>query len=210
MSEACPKPENQDRTNCPERNNNENIITINVPNQKGSPEASQSITIQPQPVRLSVDTSTDWPAVIATSSVAIAVGIMTYISQRNQIRASKAGFRHDWQKELRTLIAKFISLAATVRYEVGGNPDYLNSSESTELFGQLIDTHAKIELMLDRKKGYSKSISKITEDMILATRSSDINHLEALSNSLVDVANGVLEQAWQDIQDDLHGRKIKQ
>ena len=176
-------------------------------------DGARAITLSPQPLKLAVDTSTDWPTVAATSFVgitgalvALAVGAMAYMGQRNQVRAATANFRHGWQQELRQLVAKFISIIARLHYELEANPDYLNSSESNAEYSQLIETHATIELMLDRSKPYAKQISKLTERLISAVKKQEIDQLGQLSSDLLEVVNGVLEQTWQDIRNDLRGK----
>ena len=174
---------------------------------------SKAIMLHPQPIQLAVETSTDWPAITATifsgfagALVAFAVGWMAYIGQRNQVRAAKANFRHDWQQEIKQLIGKFISTSARINYELEGNPDYLSNSESNQIFSELMETHARIELMLDRKKPYYNDISRITGDIVNAVRAKRINDLSTLANELINVANEVIEKTWQDIRDDLEGK----
>lgn len=197
---------------------NENSININFPQQSfpAGENGTKAITLQPQPIKLAVDTSTDWPAIAATSFVgltgalvAFAVGYMAYLGQRNQVRAAKANFRHGWQQEIKQLIAKFISVIARIHYESVANPDYLNSSESNQIFSDLIETHTRIEIMLDRTKSYSKEISRVTGLLIEAVNDRKIDNLNKLSNELLAVANGVVEQTWQDIRSDLEGKTNK-
>ena len=167
-----PQPQLPPRLSSPPKATNENHITVNIPPQQvmQAPQGeSKAIMLHPQPIQLAVETSTDWPAITATifsgfagALVAFAVGWMAYIGQRNQVRAAKANFRHDWQKEIKQLIGKFISTSARINYELEGNPDYLSNSESNQIFSELMETHARIELMLDRKKPYYNDISRIT------------------------------------------------
>jgi len=195
---------------------NENTVTVYLPSSQSQQfcgENTKAITLSPQPLKLDVNTATDWPAVSATffvgvtgALVALAVGGMAYLGQRSQVRAATANFRHDWQKELRGLVAKFISVAARIHYELESNPDYLSSSESNSEYSQLIETHAKIEMMLDRSKPYAKEISKISSRLIDAVKNHQVNQISLLSSDLLDVANGVLEQTWQDIRNDLRGK----
>ena len=69
-----------------------------------------------------------------------------------------------------------------------------------------METHARIELMLDRKKPYYNDISRITGDIVNAVRAKRINDLSTLANELINVANEVIEKTWQDIRDDLEGK----
>lgn len=200
----------------PPRATNENTVTVYIPptqSQQQCAEATKAITLSPQPLKLVVDTATDWPAVSATffvgvtgALVALAVGAMAYLGQRNQVRAATANFRHGWQLELRAQVAKFISVTARIHYELESNPDYLNSSESNGEYSQLIETHAKIELMLDRAKPYAKEISSLTARLIAAVKKHEVDQLGQLSHDLLKVVNGVLEQTWKDIRNDLHGK----
>ena len=206
------------KTSSTPRATNENSININLPQQliPACENGTKAITLQPQPIQLAVDTSTDWPAIAATSFVgltgalvAFAVGYMAYLGQRNHVRAAKANFRHGWQQEIKQLIAKFIAVIARIHYELGVNPDYLNSSESNQTFSDLIETHSRIELMLDRSKSYAKEISRVTGLLIEAVKERKIDNLNKLSNELLEVANGVVEQTWQDIRNDLEGKTKK-
>ena len=213
--ENCPSPPPTRPTPTLPRATNENTVTVNLPpmTAQSCSDGARAITLSPQPLKLAVDTSTDWPTVAATSFVgitgalvALAVGAMAYMGQRNQVRAATANFRHGWQQELRQLVAKFISIIARLHYELEANPDYLNSSESNAEYSQLIETHATIELMLDRSKPYAKQISKLTERLISAVKKQEIDQLGQLSSDLLEVVNGVLEQTWQDIRNDLRGK----
>lgn len=196
---------------------NVNTLTVNLPHypelQNGA-EGTKAFTLSPQPIQLSVESSTDWPTVMATSFVgitgafvALAVGAMAYLGQRNQVRAATANFRHGWQIELRELIAKFIAVTSRIHYELEANPDYLNSSESNIEYSTLIETRSKIELMLDRSKSYSKDIFKRLEGLISAVKKQEIDRIFELSEELLEIGNGVLEQAWRDIRDDLKGKQ---
>lgn len=196
---------------------NVNTLTVNLPSyptQQNSSESSKALTLSPQPIQLSVESSTDWPTVMATSFVgitgafvALAVGAMAYLGQRNQVRAATANFRHGWQIELRELIAKFIAVTSRIHYELEANPDYLNSSKSNIEYSTLIETRSKIELMLDRSKSYSKDISRRLEGLISAVKKQEIDRIFELSEELLEIANGVLEQTWQDIRNDLKGKQ---
>ena len=214
--EACPSPVPPKSVPISPRSTNENTLTVFIPpvqQQQGCADTTKAITLSPQPLKLVVETTTDWPSVSATffvgitgAMVALAVGAMAYLGQRNQVRAATANFRHGWQQELRALVAKFISVTARIHYELESNPDYLNNSESNDEYSQLIETHAKIELMLDRSKSYAKEISKLTARLIEAVKTHKIDQLSQLSNDLLDVVNGVLEQTWRDIRNDLRGK----
>jgi hypothetical protein len=187
-----------------------------LPQQQSCTESAKAITLAPQPLKISIETTTDWPAVLATTFVgisgaliALVVGALAYIGQRNQVRAATANFRHGWQVELRQSVAKFMSIIARLHYELDANPDYLNSSESNAEYSALIETHARIELMLDRSKDYSKNISRLTNDLVSKVKERKTGEIGPLGGELLTVVNGVLEQAWNDIKKDLRGTKAR-
>lgn len=209
MIEPCLSPPPPKPVPMTPRATNENTVTVYIPppqSQQQCPETTKAIMLSPQPLKLFIDTPTDWPSVSTGALVALAVGAMAYFGQRNQVRAATANFRHGWQQELRALTAKFISVTARIHYELESNPDYLNSSESNSEYSQLIETHAKIELMLDHSKPYATEISNLTAQMIQAVKNNEIDKLSQLSHNLLKIVNGVLEQAWKDIRNDLRGK----
>lgn len=61
--------------------------------------------------------------------------------------------------------------------------------------------------MLDRSKPYALEISNLTSQLIMAVKKHEIHDISQLSDELLKVANGVLEQAWLDIRKDLRGKK---
>jgi hypothetical protein len=207
--ETCPSPAQPRLASTLPRATNVNSITVNLPPAPPAlacVEGVKAITLSPQPLKIAIETTTDWPVVLATFFVGISVATMTYMGQRTQVRAATANFRNGWQQELRQLIAKFIAVIARIHYELSANPDYLNSSESNPEYSQLIETHATIELMLDRSKPYAKEISKLTERLIDSVKTRKIDQLDPLSEDLLGVVNGVLEQTWKDIRNDLKGK----
>ena len=139
-----------------------NNITITANGSRESqpaPELKQGqIVIDPQPLKLSVETSTDWPTVTATFLVGIGsilitsmVGWLSFSSQRMQIRSNIANFRNKWGEDLREASAQFFALIALIKFEMDQDPEYLSKKDSNKLFSDLITAQAKIGLMLDKK-----------------------------------------------------------
>ena len=197
---------------------NENNININIPNQSCSNDEKRlnSFVVEGQPLKLSVETSTDWPTVLATffvgvtgALVAFAVGYMAYRGQRYQIRAAKAQFRHDWQKEIKELIARFVSLIAVISYELQADSNYLTEKNSNKIYGDLIEVYVRIGIMLDRKQPYTKDMSRVLELLVNAVKTGRTDRLNDLSAELTTIANGVVEKTWIDINDDIEDRKRK-
>ncbi|HET6720413.1 MAG TPA: hypothetical protein VFH22_12235, partial [Rhodocyclaceae bacterium] len=82
-----------------------NNITITTNSGMESSAATESkhgqIIVNPQPLKLNIETSTDWPTVMATFLVGIGsilitsmVGWLSFSSQRMQIRSNIANFRN--------------------------------------------------------------------------------------------------------------------
>lgn len=192
-------------------------LTITFPIQKLELQAdllkTRELMIQPQPIRLTVDTPTDWPSVLATAFVgltgalvALSVGYMALIGQRNQIRAMRANFRHDWQRELKQLIGKIIVTSVRMKYELENDPDYLKKPDSNELFCNLVEARVGIEVMLDRAKQYTHEIIEIIDSLVKAAKTSDGDKLDEMANKLIVDSNKLIEQVWRDIRNDLDGK----
>ena len=192
-------------------------LTVALPIQRLELQAdllkAKELIVQPQPIRLTVDTSTDWPSVFATSFVgltgalvALSVGYMALIGQRNQIRALRANFRHDWQRELKQLIGKIIVTSVRMKYELENDQDYLKKPDSNELFCNLVEAQVGIEVMLDRAKEYTHEIIEIVESLVNAAKASDGDELDKMANKLIIDSNKLVEQVWRDIRNDLDGK----
>lgn len=199
------------------RPTNENTISILLPPMaanSAAQSASQAVVmIEPQPLKLKIESSTDWPTVVATSLVGIGsilttlfVGRLTYVNQRIQIQSATANFRNNWQIDLREAAAKFLSLLATINWEIESNPNFLAGSESNKIFGELIEKQSIIELMLDPTKSYAIEIRHLAGELMDLLRQKDIEKMSIVANKLIDKVNYVLEQTWVDIQKDLNGK----
>ena len=212
--QSAPRPQSSIQRPANESNNTNNI-TISLPQQQ-FPEAScqsevKAITLQPQPIQLYVDTPTDWPQIIIGGVVALSVGFMAYSGQRNQVRASQAAIRNEWQKDFKKLIEKFISASVRISIKTSKDKNYQNNplEDYNVLFSMVIESQVGIEIILDRTKPYSGQIISLAEEIVDAIRGGDDPRLERLVNKFIDVANGVVEKCWQDIREDLEGGKNK-
>lgn len=201
----------------------ENNITISMSAPQtptASIESSRQIIVDSQPIKLSVDTSTDWPIVmVGFGSIlsSLLVAYLTFINQkiqveaqrsqvdaqRSQVKAATANFRASWQIALRESIAKFLSLIAQISYEIEINKEYLDTPESNSLFSLIVEKQAVIKLMLDPGKDYSIVIKGLMTGLVDSVRRNDSELTNRLINELVDNSAKLLEKTWQDIQKDL-------
>lgn len=201
-------------------NENSNSITLNFPshgslcNQLSTEKTQSQILVSPQPLKLSLENSTDWPPVIATFLVGIGsvmttllVGWLSAMNQRSQIRSNIATFRHKWLEDLREATSDFIALATRIHNELNDNPDYWETSQSTELFSQLVRLRAKIVLMLDAKKKYADELVELMNAAIEALRNHSEERINSSVNNLTEKAKEILELAWTDIKRDLQSQK---
>lgn len=198
------------------QNQNNINISLDLPSiaKNNHSESSNQILVNPQPFKITAETSTDWPTVIATILIGVGSILTTIfvawtakISQRSQVRAAVANFRHGWQEKLRSTIARFIAITARIHYELQNNPDYLNSSESNREYSDLIENQISIKLMLDPVKDYSKEINITIEKIIKSLKSRDSIELNILVEKLTDTSSNLFEKAWQDIKNDLGAKK---
>ncbi|WP_236235930.1 hypothetical protein [Pseudomonas faucium] len=149
-----------------------------------------------------VETATDWPAVGASLVVGAAIAWFAYKTQKSQIKSALANFRHDWHNDLRAKIAEFASKAALMRFHINNNANYMSSSDSDLIYSELILIQTTIELMLDTSKQYSKELTRIMEEVVIALLQSPDDVVVHLNN-LNKKANEVLEHGWQKIRSDL-------
>lgn len=201
---------------------NENIINISMPSHDGlmqrQAQTVQQIQIDPQPIKLSIDNSIDWPNVLigfGSILTAVVVGFLTYINQKrqveaqeNQTKATAATFRADWQLSLRNAIAKFISHAALIKFELDSDSSYLTKKESNEEYSSMIESQVMIELLLDPSKRESDQIKNLVSGIIADINSTKTSQIEIKVNELVKMSAALLEKAWQDIQKDLYKKSI--
>ena len=175
-------------------------------------ESKSEILINPQPLKLVVDTPTDWPTVIATGLIGIGSivtsGILariTYINQKSQIRAGTASFRQKWLEELRETTSEFLATAANIKLETLYDTDYFRSEKSNGEYSKLIRLQSKIELMLDKKQSYSQKVEDYL-DAIVESLENDRHKFDENLNKLHNIMRDILEKAWTDIKNDLKGK----
>ncbi|WP_139833400.1 hypothetical protein [Pseudomonas sp. B8(2017)] len=205
---SCP-PESADHS---QSVSDDRSISINIgqllpPNPKAEGALQSTLGISDKKVyTVKVENDTDWPAVIASLVVGLAIAWLAKQSQQSQIKSSAANFRNEWQSGLRSKIAEFSSKVALIHYKLDNDKDYLNKDASDEIFSELIYIQSIIELMLDSRKESSKQLTRTIEEVVRELKSGR-TELGALLNKLNSQASDVLEQAWQDIRRDL-GMKV--
>ncbi len=193
-------------------------ITANGGNENLSTPAQKQgqIIIDPQPLKLNVETSTDWPTVTATFLVGIGsilitsmVGWLSFSTQRMQIRSNIANFRNKWGEDLREASAQFFALITLIKFEIDQDPQYLSKKDSNKLFSDLITAQAKIGLMLDKKQPYTEKITDLLNRSFDYLKANKETELTTAINDLHSAMNDVLEKTWGDIKEDLRGESNK-
>lgn len=171
--------------------------------------------VDPQPLRLAVDTATDWPTVAATSLVgvgsivtSILVAWITRVNQRSQLRASTATFRQQWMTELRIAVAEFFELVAMTKFEMEEDSGDTKTKISSANYSRIIFLQSKIGLMLDEQQPYTEKVNTLLDDIIRHLKGREYQELEKSVNSLLNEMNKVLEKAWGDIKNDLKGVEV--
>ena len=173
------------------------------------------IIVNPQPLKINLDTPTDWPIFFATLLVGVGsilitllVGWLSSVNQRTQIESSIATFRHKWIEDLRESVSRFIALGAKIHYEQQINPNFLVSEKLNDIFSELMQTQAYILLMLDRKKAYTDELSNFMDEVVNGLRKNSEEDFLKNSESFANKASDVLELGWQDIKRDLKNRSL--
>ncbi|WP_421220124.1 hypothetical protein [Aeromonas jandaei] len=161
-----------------------------------------------QPLKISVETATDWPIVIATLIVGFGsiltsaiVARISYINQRSQIRSNIAAFRQKWQEELRSASAEFFSCAMRVHYDI----THANKTLTPEKISELTHCQVRMELMLDKNKDENKKIEQSIEKVLTLAQGIDSDAFTNEMNNLQILVSQTLEKAWVDIKNDLRG-----
>lgn len=199
--------------------NNQEKLTISLTNngalelkhekQQNTTEAIINVVENnSQPLRVSLETSTDWPIFIATLIVglgsiltSIIVARISYINQRSQIRSNIATFRQKWQEELRSAATDFFSCAMRVHYDKTHNNQLLTPEKISELTRYQV----RMEFLLDRKKDNNKEIERSIARVLDLSQSTDTSAFTNEINNLQILVCNTLEKAWVDIKNDLHG-----
>lgn len=187
---------------------NENHINVSFPLQQFQQEKQgevKAITLESQPIRIHVDAPTDWPPILISAVVAVSVGLMAYFGQINQVRASRANFRHEWQQEFKQNVGRFIAAAAGINILLKQDDDCLNNDDFRLLFCDFVEYQVRIELMLDRSKSYSGQLVDRVDKFAVAVLSRNSEEVEKLLKEFIDMSNGIVEKVWQDMRGDLDG-----
>jgi hypothetical protein len=171
-----------------------------------------------EPIRLAIETPTDWPTVIATLAVGIGsiltsliVGYLSYQNQRSQVRSSIASLRSTWINELRKLSAEFIGLAARIGYGLQKSTSHLESSEGSQDLSSLFQAASEIHLMLDPDKPETKHTASNMDSVVECLRQRDFGEADSLLEKFESDISRLLEKAWSDVKEDLRnpGRSLK-
>jgi hypothetical protein len=175
-------------------------------------EASGTQTlVTAQPFKVEVDSPTDLVAVLAVPlALAVAAGIFTLLSNRQQIKASTANYRHTWQLDLRNAIVDFLGAATELQVLSTGNMRFLVLPEAGPLRTQLLAARWKVEIMLDSRKSYAIELNaamKAVVDLTFRLDEPDGSEVGSAMKRVSNASQVALEQAWQDIRRDLHSNK---
>ena len=158
----------------------------------------------------------DWPSIIVTGMIglgsiltSIAVAYVTYSNQKTQNRAKQAELRQEWLKEARDTISSIISLCHVIKVRCKADKSFVRGQDYFDLHQELLSYRSKITLMLDPKKESTQILLAILADLIgtVTKINAERDEMKAYMYVFEDLANGILEQAWQDIRRDL-GNKI--
>jgi hypothetical protein len=177
-----------------------------------SKEVTQAqIIVTPQPLKIDIDTPTDWPAVLAPFVLGAAAFYFTSSNQTQQIRSSTASYRNEWLKEVRAAAIEFTSVAFEYQLRKVSNPAFGadEDDEARALLTRMLKAQATMVLMLDVKQPYAKEINNLMHDVTLNIEQGGTNLLTAAQNlrEFNNQTHLVLEKAWQDIRKDLGNKK---
>lgn len=195
-------------------------IVINIDNKTPSnsfPEKySSSLIVNPQPLKLEVETTTDWAIVaVGLAGILSSVIIARYTSaiQRNQIKSNIANLRQKWLEDLRQAAVDFVEITVFIINHLNDDKDYLSTKDGNIDFGRLLAANVKLNLMLDIKHENNLIVMKLSDELISLITShakpkrpiSEIKEetsekLESFQNLMRDI----LENAWSDIKRDLN------
>lgn len=207
QSQVQPAPRPQS-SNARPANENNNNITISLPQQQLPQACSDSvkaITLQPQPIKLEVDSKTDWPSVATTGSVALAFGLIAYMGSRNQVRSSRAEFRRIWQHEFKELMGKFITRSLRIQHELKANKDYLSEPDSAKFLDDLVESKVRLDLMLDDLDKKFNEVKRLMDRLLYVIENHHFDDIGDIISDLRAEANIIVENAWKDIGKDIKG-----
>ena len=149
------------------------------------PIARTEIRIPSQPIKIDLDTPTDWLAAVVTPVViGLAAAYIAWLNHRNsinsaevlqnnsirsaealqkiQVRSSIANFRQSWSTDFRTFVAEYVSCATRLDYENYATPGYVHNPDADDLLTRMATARASIRMMLDTDKPYTKRMNRRT------------------------------------------------
>lgn len=169
-------------------------------------------TLSPQPFKIALDSPTDYvAALVLPLALAIAAGVFTVMSNRQQIKASTANFRHTWQLDLRNAMVSYIGAAQHLLIRTRSTPSFPQSEQAEAVRTQLFTAQNTVILMLDPDKQYANDLkAKMLEvnNAIFGDPPDTYASVGAM-NQVIFLSQQALENAWRDIRRDLHHKKPK-
>jgi len=171
-----------------------------------STESQTQYMVSPQPFQVVLDSPTDFVAVLVVPiALAIAAGVFTIISNREQMKASTANFRHTWQLDLRSAMVSYLGAAQQMLVRAKSNHRFPSLLEAESIRTQMFAAQNTIILMLDTEKQYAKDLKAqmfAVSDAIYDFPARIDDAVSALRN-VVPLSQTALERAWKDIRRDL-------
>lgn len=163
-----------------------------------------------QPIRIALETPTDWPTVIATLAVGVGsiltsliVAYLTHQNQKSQVRSSIAVLRSAWIKELRHSSSEFIGLALRIGYALQKVTSYLETFEGAQDLSRLFQVQSEINLMLDPDKPESQSTASKMDCIVDSLRKKNFTTTDSLLKDFRNDISEKLENAWIKLKEDL-------
>lgn len=194
---------------------NENIVTVNVQPDSARPLCgrngdSGSLMISPQPLRIDVQSSTDWPTVLVGSAgILSSIVIARYTSrlQTNQIKANIANLRQRWIEDLRECATRYMEKVTFIVNKMQDEKDFLRTPISVEPYSAMLSAQIKFGLMLDLQHERNRQAIELSEQIIGAIKghsdSDKSGEIGILGRRFEDLVREILEAAWSDIKRDL-------
>lgn len=207
-----------------EENHAPTVIKLEAPEEfslKLQGGGSTQQVIEKQAIALVVDVKTDWTHVWVTLAgalfTALLVAYISSIGQRTQQRSVLANIRKEWQKELRDACTEItgVGLAISATFKQGaGTTDTLG--EIKRLSQRFFELRARIELLLDpdvttkgsqERRAHRDALRKALEAITsaISPKNSATVDLGSEMQKFRQAAKLVLEDAWQDVKNDVLG-----
>lgn len=175
---------------------------------------STSIGVKNEPIYIHTDADTDFwtvaPSILGVI-VAVAVGYFTLRVQKNQIRANLSTLRHQWMTELRGTSSEYLQVLCMIALRTEGKPGFKNSIEYMELYERQTILTCKFEMLLSRDDASTEAIFKLDQELCnelgLMQDGDDANSTIDKVDALKKMIRAELEDAWEDIQNDIGTRR---